>query len=445
MFKKTLLALSMTAASTAVVAASSVVNYPAGYTATTPATGSDALPTISVEGYAAATNKYFTPGAVVYNVSSADAAAVSQATVTLTGAEFANTDAVFKLLYQSGAVQTGTPSEATLTKTWTYGTTNSVKLTGFPTFAATSWPRIVMTSADIVPADSAADAVSSISFSMDSILKPIDSASATLAKFVNQFSLVVTDTFGKAGEQIDVQTDSRALTTANDAFAFAAKNLQVDYASYTSAVSVAGTLAGDFSWALNETGAYSAGLGTLPTGFTISSVAQKVNSVFTPSNVSTAYTVTANPSTSIGTGTLTPGAYSANLGVYSADGKKTFTAAKELELGSWTLNGSELTVPYMPFGSAYAQAISVTNGGSIGGDITVSFTANGETTDPITVGTSAPKTVVNIGKAVSNAALAAGLSEAQVNIVVKAPSANVKVTAIYYAKADADRVNVTAN
>jgi hypothetical protein len=445
MFKKSLFAISLAAASTAAFAASTVVNYPGGYTAATPSVGSDALPTISAEGFAALTaNKYFTPGAVVYNISSADAAAVSQASVTLTGAEFANTDAVFTFYYQSGASETGTPSSATLTKTWTFGDLNSVKLTGFPTFSATSWPRIVMTSADLVPTDTAADALSKVTFSMDSILKPIDSATATLAKFVNQFSLVVLDTFGEDGEQIDVQSNSRSLTTANDAFSFAAKSLQVDYHSYTSAVSVAGNLTGDFSWALDGSGAYSAGLGTLG-NFTISSVAQSVDAAFTPANVSTSYGLTAQPSTSIGTGTLQPGSYEAKLGVYSSNGKKTFVAAKDYELGSWSLNGSELTVPYMPFGSAYAQAISITNGGSIGGEITVSFTANGETTDPITVGTSAPKTVVNIGKDVADAAIAAGLKEAQVNIIVKAPSADVKATAIYYAKADQDRVNVTAN
>lgn len=432
MFKKSLLVMGLAAASSTAFAATTALTYPQG------GATSAATPTISVEGYAtktAAADKQFAPGAVVFDPSAAQAAAAT-GVITIEGGEFFDTNIS---LFTADASDL-TSGAADITPKWTFGDVNNVKF-DLTSDGISDGYVLVMSGAKIVPAAATVGSTVTAKFSISSVLKELDSATATLGKFVNQFSIAGLTKFSK---KIDVQTASKSLESGeSDSFSFAVKSLTTNYHSYTDGVSVAAAVTGDLSWALNTSGAdVSAGLTTVGTTWTINSSAQNLAADFTPSSVSATYGLTATPSTADGTGALTAGSYSADVTVKNSAGTSTFASAT-VDLGSWTLNGSEITIPYMPFGSAYAQAISVTNSGTIGGEILVSFTANGTTTDAVSVGTSTAKSVVNIGKAVGSAANAADITEAQVNITVKAPSANIKTTAIYYSKADADRVNVT--
>jgi hypothetical protein len=436
MFKKTLLAVSVLTASAAASAGTAMT-----WTDGKGLDGSVASPTISTQGYEAvkATTNYFSPAAIVYKVSSAANLDIDHIQIELTGADFKDTTAVFQVV--SGT--DGTTVAQSLTGEYTFGDTNSVKVTGFPAGGVSDGYFIQMKDAKIIPAEFTTDSSSSLAMTLNSSLTAIDTATATLATFIDQFSLSVTDTFGKAGEKIDVQADAKALANyASDAFTIAVESTTPTYVPYSAATSVAGALTGDFAWALDADGSVSAGL-TLDAEYTITSAAQKLEAVFdTTTSVSDAYSVTAQPSKADGTGSLSTGAYSANVGVYDPTGAVTLLAPSKLELGSWELNGSDVAIPYMPFGPNFASAISVTNTGSFEGDIMVSFTANGKTTDLETIGSSTAKSVVNIGAAVSALAITKGLSQAQVNIVVKAPQNDIKVTAIYYVKGDQDRVKV---
>ncbi|TMO67090.1 hypothetical protein CWC18_01395 [Pseudoalteromonas aurantia] len=114
-------------------------------------------------------------------------------------------------------------------------------------------------------------------------------------------------------------------------------------------------------------------------------------------------------------------------------------AAKDA--GKFTLDGSNDDITFMPFDSQYAQSINVTNTGTVVGAITVSLTANGSTYAKTLTATAAAKAVTNISAEVKAFAAEKGITgNAHVNVVVNAPSGNISVDAIYYHKADADRV-----
>jgi hypothetical protein len=428
MFKKSFIALSLVAASAA-ASASTGLSYP-------DSVASAATPSISVQGWIANKSTKFTPGYTAFTVSSAgDLANVNAAAISLSGAGFADASAIFSVVSSNGSV------ELELTPKYTFGDANNVTLSGFS--SGTGLPNgydLVVSNASFTPDATAKDSVSTMTLTLSTAISAVDTATATLGKFVDQFSVAVSDTFGKAGEKVDVQADAKALTVASDSFAIKVSDVSADYAEFPSAISVAAALTGDFSWALDASGNISGSVITADTGYTITSSAQKLAVDYNPTSVtSTTYTLTASPSKNYGNGVLSTGAYGAEVTLSSGT---TTLATQSLELGSWDLNGSDVAIPYMPFGTAYANAISVTNTGTFSGDIMVSFTANGETTDLEKVGVSTAKSVVNVGSDVAKAAIAKGLKEAQVNVVVKAPSGDINVTAIYYSKADADRVKV---
>ncbi|ATD08935.1 hypothetical protein SIO17_17840 [Pseudoalteromonas piscicida] len=114
-------------------------------------------------------------------------------------------------------------------------------------------------------------------------------------------------------------------------------------------------------------------------------------------------------------------------------------AAKDA--GKWTLDGSNDNITFMPFDAQYAQSINVTNTGSVVGAINVTLTAGGMSYSKTLDQTAAAKSVTNISQAVKAFAAESGITgNAHINVVVNAPSANISVDAIYYHKADADRV-----
>jgi len=109
--------------------------------------------------------------------------------------------------------------------------------------------------------------------------------------------------------------------------------------------------------------------------------------------------------------------------------------------GAWTLNGSTDDIAFLPFGADYKQSITVTNTGTVEGEITIDLTAEGTTYSTTLTAAAAAKSVTNISLEVAAFAAESGITgNARVNVVVNAPDANIAVKGVYYHKASADRV-----
>ena len=80
----------------------------------------------------------------------------------------------------------------------------------------------------------------------------------------------------------------------------------------------------------------------------------------------------------------------------------------------------------------------MTNLSAADGEIMVTMTSGGETTDAVSLGMAKGKSVTQIGKEIAALAAAEGFKEAGVNITVNAKQ--VEIVGIYYSKADGDRV-----
>jgi len=127
---------------------------------------------------------------------------------------------------------------------------------------------------------------------------------------------------------------------------------------------------------------------------------------------------------------------------YDTDaGVKKSQAFSAKAAGSWVLNGSSDAIAFLPFGSEYAQSITVTNSGSVAGAVTVDLTADGTTYTTTLTAEAAAKSVTNISIEVADFAAESGITgNARVKVVVNAPSANIAVKGVYYHRASADRV-----
>lgn len=109
--------------------------------------------------------------------------------------------------------------------------------------------------------------------------------------------------------------------------------------------------------------------------------------------------------------------------------------------GAWTLDGSSDDIELMPFGTEYAQSITVANRGTVEGAITVTLKAEGKTYTKELTQMAAANSVTNISLEVAAFAKESGITgNAHVNVVVNAPKDNIGVKGVYYHKASADRV-----
>jgi len=120
------------------------------------------------------------------------------------------------------------------------------------------------------------------------------------------------------------------------------------------------------------------------------------------------------------------------------------TALTSTSAGSWTLNGSVVTVPYMPFDSNTAVIMRHTNTGVQTGDMTVRYMLEGVSTAWETAGVigSSSRGVQNIRDLVMDAIMAdAGVTSGKVaiEITTNVPAADVTVYAAYKVKDEQDR------
>jgi hypothetical protein len=123
---------------------------------------------------------------------------------------------------------------------------------------------------------------------------------------------------------------------------------------------------------------------------------------------------------------------------YTDAGSNAIVAASS-SAGSFTLDGSGADIAFLPFGSDYAQSITVTNAGTVEGAITVDLTAGGTTYTSTIDAIAAAKSVTDISTEVAAFAAASGIiGNARVNVTVNAPGIIVK--GLYYHKPTQDRV-----
>ena len=264
----------------------------------------------------------------------------------------------------------------------------------------------------------------------------IDSASGTVAAYVDEYSAKVTSAFNN---QIDVASARKLFTdgTSTDAAVVTVTDLATDHGD-TSASLGAGdvvvTLSGDFSFLdLNGDGAVTAA----DVGSSISgTLAKDLQSTTIKAAAAGPQTFTV---TTGGKVTLPAQAYMAEASVtYTNSLNKAGTdATSGLKAGSWSLNGDSSDIAFMPFGGQYANSITVTNMSALAGEITVTLTDGGKSVSA-EVGVAAAKSVTQIGKEVAALAAANGMTQANVNVVVNAT--NTTVVGVYYSKADGDRV-----
>jgi len=121
------------------------------------------------------------------------------------------------------------------------------------------------------------------------------------------------------------------------------------------------------------------------------------------------------------------------------------TGAKELldggDAGTWVLNGAQVFVPFLPYGSAYSQSVSVSNTSSQSGGVDLVVYVGDDTVEFEGIANVGAEGVTDISTAIRNAvATIASEGNFAMDIIVNAPESAIDVTALYYVKSEGDRV-----
>ena len=119
----------------------------------------------------------------------------------------------------------------------------------------------------------------------------------------------------------------------------------------------------------------------------------------------------------------------------------TTTTLNNASAGAWTLNGAQAHIPFLPFGSAYSQSVTVSNTSSQTGGVDLVIYTGGDTVEVEGIATVAAEGVTDLSSAIRNAVSDAGLTgNLSFDVIINAPDSSITVEALYYAKADADRL-----
>ena len=116
------------------------------------------------------------------------------------------------------------------------------------------------------------------------------------------------------------------------------------------------------------------------------------------------------------------------------DGTYSTSLVDGAAIGSWTLNGANVFVPYMPYGAGISQVLYVTNDSNQTGDIEVTaFDEDGNSYGPWNIGSSEAKSITKVTGLINQRLYDAGFTSGKValDIVVNAPSGQVDVTSSY--------------
>ncbi|CCQ10312.1 hypothetical protein PALB_11770 [Pseudoalteromonas luteoviolacea B = ATCC 29581] len=142
--------------------------------------------------------------------------------------------------------------------------------------------------------------------------------------------------------------------------------------------------------------------------------------------------------------------FSGALTATYTDGTKDGEYKADVAYGSWSLNGSQVEIPYMPFGDNTAVVLRITNTSSKTGDLTVRYMLeDGQNTwkSVGVVGSIGPG-VTDIGAKVLNAVKAdAGVTSGKValDLTTNVPGDNVDLTALFKVVSEQDRAVMKAN
>jgi hypothetical protein len=129
----------------------------------------------------------------------------------------------------------------------------------------------------------------------------------------------------------------------------------------------------------------------------------------------------------------------------AADTKTVLAAGSSV--GAWTLNGSQVSVPYMPYGSVITQIIYATNEGTQTGTSVADLTFEDGTTATCALGSIAPGTTALAGtiRACVEGAIGAISQKVAMSITTNVPSGDMEVYTAYNVNSDGgngDRVTV---
>jgi hypothetical protein len=450
MFKKTLLALAI---------AGAAFNASAALTITSGGSGADGQQLISMEGASNSTTVAPTDIVATLSLVGGTYASASKIRVTVTGGTLTPaTDATFD--WSVG------PLDLVPTSTITYPSSNVVELafTGGAAAetavrAAANTNTLTIGGLDITATSFAKGATVSYLVEVLSSVggAVIDTKSGVVTEVVEQFTADVSADFGTS--KVDVGDDrlnfvndgvSEAVTVDIDSIKV--DHLAADATAYAptfvlnGSFGFLGTVAADIVTAGDVTS--STGSPVINAGLTTvtevaSDFAVDFDGVAAAATKSETITLIADGKTQV----LAPQTFTVDVSFnYDDDETKKGTFAENLAGGAWTLNGDSAYIPFMPFNSAFAQSITVTNTGTVPGAITVDITANGDTKSHLLTAVAGAETITNITGEIRAFAAADGVTgNAAITVVTNSPSGDISVSALYYSKADADRgiVSVT--
>ncbi|PHS21107.1 MAG: hypothetical protein COA85_13410 [Robiginitomaculum sp.] len=292
----------------------------------------------------------------------------------------------------------------------------------------------------------------STAISTNSLIGSYDAAATDIAfSFKNQLSTTLTKLNGEVSTgngraEFTTNANQDVLTIAN------VDNAGVDALTIAKAVHV---ITGDFGWMIDYDATANSGNanGTLDvaelavaiTNAGCTSGVATMNSTLTSLTMTDTGVIAASCAIKLnnvgnaagGSAITAPQSFTVTSTYTNAGGQAINVAAGSA--GAFTLDGSTTNIPFLPFGSDYAQSITVTNTGSVVGAITVDIYYMGTKYTKTLTATSAAKSVTDISTEIAAFAAASGVTgNAQVTVVVNAPGIVTK--ALYYHKPTQDRV-----
>ncbi|WP_199527063.1 hypothetical protein [Pseudoalteromonas sp. bablab_jr004] len=435
MFKKSLLAVALGVAAFGANAAS---------TSATPSV-------VSLEGAVGQT----TIAVPTYTIRLAAEYAVGDTfTITLTGAEFDTTSNPAITF----AGFTNNPTVGLLSKT---ATTATFRVTAVPSPVEVFSGKDFVLNGALLKTTTVTDAAGDIKLayaaktSTGLDLDNVGTATSTVVTSKAQLSSSVTKALNGV---IDVENERKQFTAGND-------SITTDVLEVTPVVATAGThdasytgathvIKGDFSWmdtdgttgvSATELAAAFKATGTDGTyASTINTAGDAITVTVTDTTAETmtaTFTVLGKANSKAPILSTQKFTVDSTIKYNTAGGTASTKAMASAEAGSWTLNGFDENIVFMPFGTQYAQSINVSNTGKVAGAITVDITADGKTHTKTLTATATPMATTNISQEVKAFAAEKGVTgNAHIKVVVNSPSADIDVTGVYYSKSDADRV-----
>jgi hypothetical protein len=102
--------------------------------------------------------------------------------------------------------------------------------------------------------------------------------------------------------------------------------------------------------------------------------------------------------------------------------------------GAWTINGAQVYIQYMPYGTGLSRIVYAANRGLLNPSVTADITANGSTFS-CALGTAPSKTVTSLAGAIDTCVAAKGISSGKVAILLTfiAPDQDIEVYSAYNA------------